>query len=69
MSKILSFPVDKTLLAFSPAFGAVVKMIRNLFFKNFNEIYFLIIRSQHSLIFATTASKDLVTFKDLDWEK
>lgn len=66
MSKILSLPVDKTFLAFSPAFGAVVRMINNLFFKNFNEVFFLVIKNQHNLIFATTASKDLVTFKNLD---
>lgn len=45
MAKILSFPVDKTLLTFSPSFGAVVKMIHNLFFKNFSEIYSLVIKN------------------------
>lgn len=51
MSKILSLPVDKTFLAYSPAFGAVIRMIHNLFFKNFNEVYLLVIKNQHNLIF------------------
>lgn len=43
-------------------------MIYILFFENFNKINFLV-KNEHNLIFATSTSRDLVTFKDLAWEK